>query len=306
MDDWHYKRGEAEFGPMNATQIRALKERGTLKSDTLVRRAGTSEWLPLAAADLGTVEKAPTPRPDAEAAHDSPAFAEVYAPPRASAREPLKVPRPLIATAALLSLMLLHVGVLRVAEVVLIGLHQQDLETAMPITRVLWNLTTLIYEIAGNSLDWMFIPLFLALMAWQGCAFAALRRLYGDAMLVHGPASGLWWLLPLANLVMPFLCLRELRHLTRRQRHRQQIGIPFGPLLWVFEINLVVSMLLNWVLNRRDRAMDGLSESLILDSTTMTLSLIASLAGAVFCFTMLAIVTGNLRQQVRLHEQWLD
>ncbi|MBL9181644.1 MAG: DUF4339 domain-containing protein [Verrucomicrobiaceae bacterium] len=308
MDEWHYKRGEAEFGPMSATQIRALKERGTLKPETPVRRGGTSVWLPLAAADLHAAvpEAPPVPVPVAEAKPDSPAFAEVYAPPKASAREPLKVPRTLLATAILLSLILLHIGVLRLAEVVLIGLHQQDLETTMPFTRMLWSLTTLIYEIAGHSLDWMFIPLFLALMAWQGCAFAALRRLYGDAMLTHGPASGLWWLAPLANLVMPFFCLRELRHLSRRQRQRQQVGIPFGPVLWVFEINLVISVLLDWILNLNERAMDGFTDSLVFDSTTMTLSAITSLAGAVFSFTMLIIVMGNLRQQMRLHEHWQD
>jgi hypothetical protein len=306
MDEWHYKRGEAEFGPMSAAQIRALKERGTLKPETPVRRGGTSVWLPLAAADLRAALPEAPPVPVAEAVPDSPAFAEVYAPPKAAAREPLKIPRPLLATAIVLSLILLHMGVLRLAEVVLIGLHQQDFETMAPLMRVLWNMTTLIYEIAGDSLDWMFIPLFLALMAWQGCAFAALRRLYGDAMLTHGPASGLWWLAPLANLVMPFFCLRELRHLSRRQRQRQQVGIPFGPVLWVFEINLVISMILKWVLNRRERAMDGFSESLVLDSTTMTLGVIASLAGAIFSLTMLVIVMGNLRQQMRLHEHWQD
>lgn len=293
---------------MSATQIRALKERGTLKSNTLVRRAGTSEWLPLAAADLRAAvpDAPPVPIPVAEAKPDSPAFAEVYAPPKACAREPLKVPWPLLATAILLSLILLHMGVLRLAEVVLIGLHQQDFETMAPLMRLLWSMTTLIYEVAGDSLDWMFIPLFLALMAWQGCAFAALRRLYGDAMLTHGPASGLWWLVPLANLVMPFFCLRELRHLSRRQRQRQQVGIPFGPVLWIFEINWVISVLLDWVLNLNERAMDGFTESLVLDSTTMTLSAITSLAGAVFSFTMLIIIMGNLRQQMRLHEHWQD
>ena len=68
----------------------------------------------------------------------------------------------------------------------------------------------------------------------------------------------------------------------------------------------MISVLLDWSLNLNGRAMDGFTESLVLDSTTMTLSAITSLAGAVFSFTMLIIVIGNLRQQVRLHEQWLD
>lgn len=306
MDEWHYKRGEAEFGPMSAAQIRALKERGTLKPQTPVRRGGTSVWLPLAAADLSSTVAETPPVPGAGDEPDSPGFAEVYAPPKAAAREPLKVPRPLLATAILLSLILLHMGVLRLAEVVLIGLHQQDLETLSSPVQWLLEAAALAYVFGGDSLDWMFIPLWLALMAWQGCAFASLRRLYGDAMLKHGPASGLWWLAPLANLVMPFFCLRELRHLSRRQRQRQQIGIPFGPMLWVFEINLVISLLLKWVLNSNERAMDGFTESLVLDSTTMTLSVITALTGAVFSFTMLVIVMGNLRQQMRLHEHWQD
>lgn len=52
MNDWYYAIGQDRYGPVAESEVKALIAAGTLRSDSLVWRAGMAEWTPLGGVDV--------------------------------------------------------------------------------------------------------------------------------------------------------------------------------------------------------------------------------------------------------------
>lgn len=48
MAEWYYAEGNEQFGPVPAAEIRRLLDEGQIQADTLIWRAGMTDWTPLA------------------------------------------------------------------------------------------------------------------------------------------------------------------------------------------------------------------------------------------------------------------
>ncbi|MFO1485038.1 MAG: GYF domain-containing protein [Verrucomicrobiaceae bacterium] len=302
-DEWFYKRGESTFGPVSSTLLAGLMQRNKLMGSTLVRRDGCEDWTPLSQVTLNVP---PTPAPHGLSqeqdsfASNLPGAAVVYAPPKSAPIMPEPGPPTSLWTAmAITSIFLVFY--------IFVWISKALIHLSHIISPEKWP--DWLYEL-GNILAEHLSPIpqiaatlgkLLLLVIWQGCAFASIRRLYGDAMLRHGPASGFWWITPIANLFMPFFCLRELRHLSRKRRDLPQEGPPFGPLLWTLEIliglGLVGSVCKAWLIMRTMHADDQ-------DIFAQWFNLLASFQGIMLSIVLLMVVIGNLFQQVRLYRHW--
>lgn len=316
-DEWYYKRGESAFGPVGGAMLHDLIRRGRLRDDTLVRRDGTEKWItvaqarpslpPVAEAALSSSRAvAEPPRTTQALPFDStlPGASVLYAPPQsAAASHKVIADLPVwlwaavvVATTALL---------LTVVAWLSVGLfHISYLSSAD--TWPAW-----LQAMAGALVEGMEVTSMaaqpakiLGLAIWQGCAFASLRRLYGESMVRRGRASGLWWLVPLANLIMPFLCLRDLRYFSRKRRDFPNPHASFGPLLVTFETLMITGMLINTA--SRVLAMRGarLADEISISSRWMSLLNCAN--GIALAAVLIAIVIGNFLQQRELRAHWND
>ncbi len=305
MEEWYYKRNDTEYGPIGAAHLQAMQKRGTLKADTPVRHASSQTWIPLQQAHLVIPPQVASPPPASQRtdlSYDSPAASPVYAPPAADllACNAEKVPRSLWLAVIIAAIVIGTSAYLRLTEVLILICQLAGIQTeSMPET-IVW-LAIGYHWISVIDPALIFILLF-ALLAWQGAAFASLRHLYGDAMMHHGPASGLWWITPFANLVMPFFCLRELRYLSRRRRDNPQYGIPFGPVLWALEILIVWNVIARFLFRPHTLPESyGHSQS---TSIPLWMEFIDSFVGLSFTTLLLVIIIGNLRLQIRLYQNW--
>lgn len=303
MNEWHYQRGEAVFGPIAASHLLALKRRG-MPGDTPVRLAGAERWITLNQAELMEIPAAAAPQ-EIKAQSECAAALSVYAPPKSAPilREPGP---PLALWAACIALVpLLLVVAIKHLTMVLLYIHLLCGGENWPVM-LLNALVGLhhFFEAYEGSLRVVAFAALLLVMVWQCCAFASLRHLYGDGMMRHGPASGLWWIVPLANLVMPALCLREMRHLSRKRRDTFQHGLPFGPLIWSLLI-LVVVMLLSRVCSSLVAAPSHVFAVLAEPTTAQICSQLLR-EGVVFgfCTIMTCVIATNLIQQIRLYRHW--
>jgi hypothetical protein len=116
----------------------------------------------------------------------------------------------------------------------------------------------------------------------------------------HGPASGFWWVIPFANMFMPLLCMRELRHLSRKRRHVFQVGVPFGPVLWSMHAGMVVGIALQVLLYLRYKNTAPMWEDGQIDSTTLLIEILFYSAWLVYFVLLTCVTVGNLRQQHQL------
>ncbi|MBX7208207.1 MAG: GYF domain-containing protein [Verrucomicrobiaceae bacterium] len=306
MDEWHYKRGDASFGPISGEVLIGLRERGRLTGETLVRRDGDDAWMPLRLADpakpvpVAANEDGPLPPTPKDPA---PEVRSVYAPPGTPLRVGAgPVPAGLWCAAALVAAVLLTVALQHAADVALVlwHLNSQGDGAGPPAALTVWLASC--SEALAPFAIWLSFGRLLALVFWQGQAFAALRRLYGDAMLHHGPASGFWWFAPFANLVMPFFCLRELRFLSRRQREMPQSGVPFGTLLWCVEGSLLAV-----VCGRLFAAIEHVQQrthAVRFDPSVESIKCWFAVAEVAFCVLLATFIIHNLARQVRLHRTW--
>lgn len=308
MDEWHYQRGGTSYGPLQAAHLVALRDRGALNSATLVRQDGSNVWLPLGAvnfehmdADASRATSVAVPvteKPSTRVGDIT--LAEVYAPPSSFIRVPERLPLTLKVSVGLLVVSLAgqiaeHMLALFLCALALIGL-----EAVPEILSPVLDSVDGIWPLVNASSSWRSIVFLLLLIFWQGCAFSSLRQMYGDALMEHGPASGFWWVIPIANLFMPLLCMRELRHLSRKRRHVPQVGMPFGPVLWSMQAGLVVGIALKVLLHLRYKNAAPMWENGQMDATTLLIEVLFYAAWLVYFVLLTNLAVGNLRQQHQL------
>lgn len=308
MDEWHYMRGETSFGPISGAMLHGLIKRGRLQGETRVRMSGETEWstaalvlptLPPAPDDPATAQEPA----DKELHYDSslPGASDLYAPPRSTnlTVEQSKLPV-ILWFGVILQLASFLYAAFSYASVTLIQASIVTDPSFWPQWLRLFGAQmagTLGYEHMRTSI----LVGILTAVVWQGCAFASLRELYGN-MVRRSRISGLWWFAPFANLVMPLLCLRDMRYLSRLKRDFLHSNVSFGPLLITFEVLLLLRMPMT------------LMTSLFLRSNVdappsggqVFILFIDGLSLFAFAAVLMAIVATNFRQQRRLFAHWDD
>lgn len=155
---------------------------------------------------------------------------------------------------------------------------------------------------------------------WQGCTFASLRRAYGEDIVKREWSSGVWWLFPGADLVVPVRCLRDLRHLVQKPRDRPDPKAPFGRTLVFLEALLISEFLLSmtsWLMatfsettDEEIAADEEAVEEMITSAAEITpeviLSLVHCSVGAALSVTALVIVITYFYRQKELYAHWQD
>lgn len=221
MDEWYYQRGGATFGPISAGQLLAMRERGTLADETRLRRGLTGEWSELKDAALASAAAMPPVLPPPLPAGPRPAIPSRPGTGRQVSGGPsgwlwfFGVVAVILLTAHSL---ILTMNALSFALVIL-----PPVELPEPMI--------VLVNFCAETLILSSVIYFISVIIWQGTAFASLARVYGENNLPHGSGSGFWWVTPFANFVMPFRCLRVMRHLSRRLRDAagaEPGGQPFG------------------------------------------------------------------------------
>lgn len=308
MDEWYYQRGETTFGPISGEVLHSLLKRNRLLPDTPVRRSEEAPWTPAAQvlAALPPVPETSPPEqaPEAGGPHyDSslPGAAEVYAPPRAAS---LTMPPPRL-PGVLWFGVFLQLAVFAYTACSFVSFTLIHLSLASdPSTWPKWLNQFAVWLVAildSRHLEISMLAGFLTMVIWQGCAFASLRELYGD-MVRRSRISGLWWIVPFANLAMPLLCLRDMRYLSRQKRDFLNSHASFGPLLITFEVLLLLRMpmaVLTSVIVRYDK--DGIPSG-----GQVFMLLFNGLCLFAFATVLMLIVVTNFRQQRRLFAHWDD
>ena len=308
MDEWHYMRGETSFGPINGAMLHSLIQRGRLQGNTRVRRSEETEWSTAAQVLPGLPPVPDDPAMAQEPAekelhYDSslPGASEIYAPP-SSTDLTLRQPRLPFCLwfGVLLHLLSFAYAACSYISVTFIQVSLVSDPSSWPQ----W-LRLFAAQLAGalgyEHLDISMLVSILTAVIWQGCAFAALRELYGD-MVRRSRISGLWWFVPFANLAMPLLCMRDMRYLSRLKRDFLSAGSSFGPLLIAFEVLLLLRLPMTVLTSLSVRSYkDGLpSGGQVFMLLLNTLSLFA------FIVALMLIVVTNFRQQRRLFALWDD
>jgi hypothetical protein len=294
MDDWYYQRGGSTFGPISARQLLALRDRGSLSEETPLRRGLSGEWSPLKEAALSEV-----------VAHEPPPIPATAPMPRQPSTTKPSTGR-LVSDGP--SGWLWFFGIM---AVILLTAHALVLSmNAFSFALVMLpavELPDLMYQALNFCSEGLILStagFFLCLILWQGAAFSSLARVYGENNVPHGSGSGFWWLCPFANLVMPFRCLRVMRHLSRRLREAP--GAEPSASLSVLGIH--TAFIAATVL----RVLCKVSElpktqvNLASEEANPMLSMLFDLALAALAFQLAIFVLINLIQQVRLFRSAQD
>ncbi|WP_395739677.1 GYF domain-containing protein [Prosthecobacter sp.] len=306
MDEWYYQRGETTFGPISSVVLHGLHKRGRLQDDTRVRKAGEAEWIALGGVMAGMPALPDAPSTEAAVPYTNaqpfdetqPAAAAVYAPPQADLNvqpEPSLHPALwfgmfLCSAALLFEIFSWSLVLMRLPEALDAANEQKWLPKSLQF-----------FSVAVGYQSALFSTLFsaIAVAVWQGCAFASLKRVYGGDMIRRSNASGLWWFVPIASLFMPLLCLRDLRHYSRKRRDVINVHVPFGPLLIVMETLILIHVPLNLIATKDSSPVDA-------SGHLTPLELVSIWALIVMAVTMLTIVIRNFLQQRNLCAHWRD
>ena len=292
MDEWYYQRGGAVFGPISADQLLALHARGSLQDDTMLRRGHAGDWIELKDAAL------------ADAASRTP---PLHAPP------PMAGPRSAASTrrgtgrlvpggpsgwlwffgvAAVLMTtghaLVLVMNALSFALAIL-----PPLELPAPVIQIV-NFCAETLAVSG-------VLYFASIIIWQGTAFASLARVYVEKNLPHGSGSGFWWLAPFANFVVPFRCLRVMRHLSRHLRDVP--GMAPSPSLSVTAIQVAFIAATVFRVLEKVAAPSREFSSLTTESSSPLLAMMLDLSLAAFALQIAIFILINLIQQVRLFQE---
>jgi hypothetical protein len=299
MDDWYYKRADAEFGPISDAELRALLERENNAAEIQIRRNASEAWVPAVADPSAVAAPLAVPPPPASLPPPLP-------PPLPSQPGPAPaLLTPAGPTAWLwFSSMLLALDLIALAFMQLV-FFMYALFLVAGITGLPDWFTSCVDALDTRVL-WPQIAMFLLLVLWQGCAFGSILKLYPHVRIEHGRASGFWWITPVANLFMPFFCLRELRWASRKQRKSWEVGITAGALIWlivgVFVLRLLAAVFQSIVEVARSANTEVTNES------TTTLANATNLAFNFFglCLSILltVFVLRNLVHQIRLYRGW--
>lgn len=291
MDEWYYQRAGATFGPISAGQLLALRERGTLTDETRLRRGFTGEWIEFK--DVALAGAAATP--------------PVLPPPIPAIPRPASSSRPrsgrLVPGGP--SMWLWFFGVLAVilltAHSLILTMNALSFALVMLPTVELPEPMIVLVNFCAEALIFSSVLYFVSVISWQGAAFASLARVYGENNLPHGSGSGFWWVTPFANFVMPFRCLRVMRHLSRRLRDAAETK-PGGSLLVLgIQLTFIASTVFR-VIEKVAAPFGGHSE-MEPGSDSPFLAMMWDLSLAAFALQLAIFILINLIQQVRLFHE---
>ena len=285
MSQWYYMRGDVSYGPISAEEMFALERRGGITAETQVKEGDGGSWVRFSEAGLAM----PPPIPATESAKSPPKLE----------RGPVRGPPWYLWASAVITVPFLGVQVVVVllnAIVMALNLVDQPLDEG-PLLTVL--------NLAMEAMMWSNLGFFVVLISWQGCAFGSLQRLYGEGMLSRGSGSGFWWVTPFANFVMPYRCLKELRHYSRRQRTLRLVDFSAGALV----VTIQTVYLSQFVIHFADRIeshrspFTGLTEDEP-SQASLVLGILKNLSVSLFVSLLAVFVMVNLIQQVRLYRDW--
>lgn len=287
MEEWYYKQADSELGPISDAELRALLEREKNAAEIQIRRNASEEWVSAVAA------LPVTPRP--------PSVPPPLPPPVSSQPRPTPPGTTFAGPTGWLwfSAMLLALD--------LIVLSFMQFVFSIYALFLLAGITGLPdwFIQCVNMLDrrviWPQAAMFVLLILWQGCAFGSILRLYADGRVEHGRGSGFWWIAPVANLFMPFQCLRELRWASRQKRTAPESGISAGLVLWMIQAVIILKVI------------SAIADKLVLaagnaEDSTSTLATVANLGINLFGLSLGVLLTvfviRNLIHQIRLYRAW--
>lgn len=291
MEEWYYKRSDSEIGPISDTELRALLEQEKNAAEIQIRRNASEEWVSAAARPVTQgPPSAPPPLPPTIPNQSRPLASDrIIAGPTGW----------LWFSAMLLVIDLVVLGFMRFvfaiyALFLLAGI------TGLPD----W------FNQCVNAFDsrigWPVAAMFVLLILWQGCAFGSLLRLYSTNLIQHGRGSGFWWITPVANLFMPFQCLREMRWASQKKRSAPESDISAGVVAWLIQAMIIFNVLVtiaDKLVEVANTATPGGEEA-----TTSTLSTALNLASNLGGFTQACLITvfvvRNLIHQIRLFRGW--
>jgi|GEM_PF-1666572 len=308
MDEWYYRREEASFGPITGDVLHNLIRRKRVQDDTPVRRADETEWRtaiqvlpslpPVPDFDL------PQPEPQVSVHHEDASLtgaAETPRQPEAVQPEAPEVGFPITLWICLV-LVLVAFGYEIISFISMVFIHLAQLCNVSSWPEWLQFLALWLTKNLGlGDMVLSLLSSLIALALWQGCALDSLKNLYGDLAL-HSRASCLWWFVPIANLFMPLICLRDLRTFSRARRDCLKQHAPFGPLLITMEILMLLQLPMYalssvslWTIKVAHVSSYQLGMVFLRDSLGIALSISIAL-----------VVVTNFLQQRRLHLHWND
>lgn len=283
MDEWYYKRADSEIGPISEAELRVLLEQDKNAVEIQIRRNAHEAW-------TSAVEALPvTPRP-------------ASVPPPCPSQPCSTAP---VTTLAGPTVWLWFSAMMLALDLIVLGFMQ--FVFSIYALFLLAGITGLpdwfiqCVNVLNSRVIWPQAAMFVLLILWQGCAFGSILRLYADGRIKHGRRSGFWWITPVANLFMPFQCLRELRWASRQKRTTSESGIPAGVVLWLIQAVIIL------------KVFAAIADKLVLaagtaEDSTLSLATVVNLAINFFglCLGVLltAFVLRNLIHQIRLYRGW--
>lgn len=291
MEEWYYQRGGATFGPMTASSVLALRQRGSLSDETLLRRGLNGDWIPLLQAGLNEAIAALPP----------------LVPPPAMVQRPPSAQRP--GTARVVpdgpSGWMWFFGIsavmLTTSHALVLAVNGASFVLAMLPPLELPDVAVTLFNFCSEALILSSLFYFVSIIIWTGAAFASLARVYGENHMPHGSGAGFWWIVPFANLVIPFRCLRVIRHLSRRLR--DAVGTETSPSLSVLGIQVA------YIATTVFRVLDKVSSpsapmfSTNAENANPFFAMMLDFTLAAFALQLAIFILINLIQQVRLFRE---
>jgi hypothetical protein len=292
MEEWYYQQEDSEFGPICDTELRTLLHSGKITPEAKIRKHPSVEWVP-AKDVLPEVPRPPAIPPPLPSANPS---------------TPPPVDPPIRAIAGPTGWLWFSASLLVMNELVLCFMQFVFAIYALFLLVGITGLPDWCIQ-SVNALDsylmWPRLGMFVLLILWQGCAFGSILRLYGESRLQHGRGSGFWWITPVANLFMPFQCLRELRWASREQRGIQETHIPAGVLVWLIQASIIFNVLITV----SDKLVTVANSASVNNADTFSsnittgLNLASNLGGMAQSCLLTIYVLHNLIHQIRLYRE---
>jgi len=293
MEEWYYKQEDSEFGPISDAELRALLQSGKITLEAKIRQHPSVEWVP-AKDVLPVVPLPPAIPPPLPAANPS------TPPPVDPAIRTIAGPTGWLWFSASLFVMnelalcFMQFVFAIYALFLLVGI------TGLPD----WCIQSV--NALDSRLMWPKAGMFVFLILWQGSAFGSILRLYGESRLQHGRGSGFWWITPVANLFMPFQCLRELRWASRKQRGILEIRMSAGVLVWLIQASIIFNVLITAAdkLATVANSASANNADTLSSNITTGLNLASNLGGMAQSCLLILFVLHNLIHQIRLYRGW--
>ncbi len=292
MEEWYYKRADSELGPISDAELHALLEREKNAAEIQIRRNASEEWVSAAVA-LPVTQRPPSVPPP-------------LPPPLSSQPRPT----PPVTTFAGPTGWLWFSAMLLVIDLVVLGFMR--FVFAIYALFLLAGITGLpdwfiqCVNAFDSGVTWPVAAMFVLLILWQGCAFGSILRLYSTSLIQHGRGSGFWWITPVANLFMPFQCLRELRWASQKKRSAPESGISAGVVAWLIQGVIIFNVVVAVADKLVEVASSATPEGVEVTTSTLStaLNLASNLGGLAQACLLTVFVLRNLIHQIRLFRGW--